>query len=107
MSMSAETNLIPIRSVNEAREKGKKGGKKSGEARRKKKSLRERLEALLATRKDDMEAADAITIALLEKALTGDVRAYEVIRDTIGEKPADKTKVEGSSSLRIIWSEKQ
>lgn len=33
--MANENNLKPIRSVNEAREKGKKGGKKSGEIRAK------------------------------------------------------------------------
>ena len=40
-------NLKPYRSVNEARENGKKGGKKSGEARRKRKALKEHLLYLL------------------------------------------------------------
>lgn len=42
-----EENLIPVRSESEAREKGGRGGKASGEARRKKKELRETMEALL------------------------------------------------------------
>ena len=31
-----------------------------------------------------------MTLAILEKAKTGDTKAYEVVRDTIGEKPVDK-----------------
>ena len=30
------------------------------------------------------------TPSLIKKAMSGDVRAFEVIRDTIGEKPTDK-----------------
>ena len=37
--MANEKNLKPIRSVSEAREKGKKGGKNSGKARREKKTI--------------------------------------------------------------------
>lgn len=42
-------NLIPFskRSVSEARENGAKGGKKSGETRRRKKSMREKMKMLL------------------------------------------------------------
>lgn len=33
---------------------------------------------------------ESIAVALVEKAMSGDVRAFEVLRDTIGEKPVDK-----------------
>lgn len=50
--MANEQNLIPYRfdkrSANEAREKGQKGGKKSGEVRRKRKAMKEQMETLLA-----------------------------------------------------------
>ena len=90
------------RSSDEARKNGEKGGKKSGEARRKKKRLRELLELALA-RVDDggQTTAEAVTAALVTKALAGDVRAYEVIRDTVGEKPTDK--VAQDSTLEIRW----
>ena len=39
--MANEGNLKPIRTKSEAREKGKKGGKKSGEVRAQRKTLRE------------------------------------------------------------------
>lgn len=36
------------------------------------------------------ETQDNICLALIEKAQDGDTKAFEVIRDTIGEKPVDK-----------------
>ena len=84
--MANEKNLKPPRTKSEARERGKKGGKKSGEVRRERKALKEQLLLLLETG----NARQELCTALLEKALSGDVRAFEVIRDTIGEKPVDK-----------------
>lgn len=48
--MANEENLIPMdeRSQNEARELGKKGGKKSGEARRRKKDMKAKMKLLLS-----------------------------------------------------------
>ena len=94
MARGNPDKLQPVRSKHEASERGKIGGKKSGEARRQKKALRERLAALLETKHGDMDMADALALALIEKGLTGDVRAFEVIRDTIGEKPTDKEELE-------------
>lgn len=91
----------PVRSANEARKLGSAGGKKSGEARRKKKALREHLEALLAGKQGGMTTAEALTLALVEKGLSGDVRAFEVIRDTIGEKPVEKTQQKVAGSLEV------
>ena len=81
---------LKILSPSEAREKGKIGGIKSGEKRREKAKLREELLILLDTKSDNQTMREKITLALIQKALKGDVRAYEVIRDTIGEKPAEK-----------------
>ena len=36
-----------------------------------------------------------ISLALIKKALKGNIKAFEVIRDTIGEKPADKHELKG------------
>lgn len=41
---------------------------------------------------------DAMTMALIKKALRGDVRAYEIIRDTVGEKP----QIEIKSDVSVI-----
>lgn len=99
--MSNEQNLIPTtkRSKDEARENSRKGGIASGEARRRKRDLRRALEALLdknmGRNKDGQEVSGAEALALkqFEKALKGDTRAFEVIRDTAGQKPVEKVMI--------------
>ena len=86
----AKEDLKPVRSKDEAKERGKKGGIASGEARRKKKTIRETLKMMLSGKMPDgATRQDAIVVALMEKALSGDVRAFEAIRDSIGEKPVN------------------
>ena len=80
--MSNKENLKPIRTKNETREKGRKGGIKSGEVRRKRKALREELILLLETNNYNQK----ISLAMIKEAKAGNVKAFEVIRDTIGEK---------------------
>ena len=96
--MANEKNLIPFtseQSREEAVENGRKGGIASGQARRYKKMLRECLEELLSreiTNKNGvtMTGAEAIAAKLFQKALNGDTKAFEVIRDTSGQKPVEK-----------------
>jgi hypothetical protein len=38
----------------------------------------------------------AITNSLIKRAISGDVKAFEVIRDTIGEKPVVKQEIDGT-----------
>lgn len=92
--MANEGNLKKIKTTSEAREKGRAGGKKSGEVRRQKKLLRDLLEEALETKTDTGTLSIDITRALIIKALDGDVKAYEVIRDTLGQKPKDKLGIE-------------
>lgn len=84
-----ESNLIPTseRSKEEVREIGRKGGIASGKARRERKTLKEEL--LLLLEKGDTQ--EKISLAMIQEALDGNTKAFEVIRDTIGEKPIDKT----------------
>ena len=103
--MANEKNLIPLnkRTKNEQREIAKKGGIKSGETRRNKKTLREELEIALAIKNEKGEEIRmTITKALIQKAINGDVKAFEVIRDTIGEKPTDKQEINGNASPFIV-----
>jgi hypothetical protein len=79
-------------------EDAKRGAKKSAEARRKKRDLRQAIEILLETdiEGDDgqvQSGAEALAIAQFKKALKGDTRAFEVIRDTAGQKPIEKVQV--------------
>ena len=87
--MANEQNLKPVTSKKEARERGRKGGLSSGEARRKRKTLKEELLLMLS----EGETQQSVTLALIEKAMRGDTKAFEVIRDTIGEKPVDKVMI--------------
>lgn len=70
-------------------ENGRKGGKAKAANAKKRKTLREELLALLETG----HWQENITLALLAKAAQGDVRAFETMRDTIGEKPVDKVMI--------------
>jgi hypothetical protein len=96
--MANNNNLEPVRSKEEARERGSKGGKKSGEKRREKKLLKEELMLLLA----QGDTQSKISLALIEEAIKGNVKAFEVIRDTIGEKPINKQEVTGVTGMNVI-----
>lgn len=92
------------RTTKEQREIATMGGIASGEARREKKRLKEALTLLLEmtdarTGKDNQET---IAAALIGQAKRGNVRAFEVIRDTIGEKPTDVKEIKGNISLSEI-----
>lgn len=98
--MANEQNLIPTtqRSESEARENSRKGGIASGEARRKKRDLKLAMQALLEAEIKDkktgetMSGAEAIALAQYRKALKGDAKAFELIRDTSGQKPVEKVE---------------
>lgn len=81
-------NLIPAnkRSKDEARKLGQKGGIKSGEVRRMRKTLKEELLLLL----EENDIQENLCLALIDKALDGDTKAFQIIRDTIGEKPMEQ-----------------
>lgn len=84
------------RTPSERRENARKAGKASGEARRRRKTLREELLLML----DDDQVQERICVALLKEAMAGNragsvTKAFETIRDTIGEKPAEQIDLEG------------
>ena len=55
-----DENLKPVRTKSEARERGRNGGKASGEARRKKADFRRTLNALLTAKIDSPDPAAGI-----------------------------------------------
>lgn len=97
--MANEENLIPNsqRSPEELREMARKGGKASGEARRRRKTFKEELLLLL----EQGNTQEKISLAILQKAMQGDIKAYESIRDTVGEKPIDKVETEVVSTIKV------
>lgn len=88
-----------IQAGEEAREKGRKGGKRSAQVRAERKTLREELLTLLDEKVPDQDTGkkigtrEAITAALIKQAIGGNTKAYELIRDTIGEKPIENVTI--------------
>ena len=93
--MANEKNLKPVRTKEEARKRGRQGGIKSGIVRAHRKTLREELITLLETKVEDKTIQEKISFSLIQEALSGNVKAFETIRDTIGEKPQDKVNISG------------
>lgn len=81
-------NLISAdkRTLEERKRVASRAGKASGESRRRKKTLREELLAILS----DGDTQNRVSLALVQQALLGNVKAFETLRDTIGQKPVEK-----------------
>ena len=84
---------LKVPSPKEARENCKKGGIASGEARAVYKSLSEDLKEQCTA-----EEVHEINKRLREMAKHGNLKAYELIRDGLGEKPTEKIDIRDSSS---------
>ena len=114
MAKNEFSNMTP----EERREMGRRGGIASGEAKRKKKAMRERLEILLelpvkngkaadieeiksfaALKGKNITVQDAMMIAQIQKALRGDTTAAAFVRDTAGQNPT--TKIEGDLDMDL------
>ena len=94
--MSNMENLIPMnkRRKNEARELGKKGGIASGKARKKKRTLKDELQIIMKTiNEDGVTYQELISTALVKEALKGNTKAYEIIRNTLGQKPIEVQQI--------------
>lgn len=103
-------NLKPIQkgelSKEEAKARGSAGGKKSVEVRKQKKLLKDTIEMLLNSAPtpemvqdcankfgfNPKDLQEVVTGGLIAKAMSGDAKAFEVLRDTIGQKPTDKVE---------------
>lgn len=91
--MANEQNLRPFNqmSAEEHRKIAQKGGRACAQARRERKALRDELTALLGKGKTQ----EKICAALVEQAEAGNLKAFEILRDTIGEKPVNSVSVAG------------
>lgn len=106
--MANEKNLVPFTSE-QSREQavinGRKGGVASGQAKRRRKLLRDSMNALLelpvsSTKEynalikigidiEDIDNSQLIVLALFNKAKSGDVAAIKELRNLIGEDSAE------------------
>ena len=98
-----EDNLIPMseRTKEEQRKIARMGGIASGKARQEKKLLKDLLEEALSKGTETNNEYVNITLALIKEANRGNVKAYEVIRDTLGQKPVEEVKVTKSTDDTI------
>lgn len=110
--MPGEKNLIPMdqRSKEEARRLGREGGKASGVARRRKRSLREAADLYLSMPvtdrkkwnkmvKDGVDPEDidnqmAVIVGITQAAMSGDSKAAKIVIDLIGEEQKESETVE-------------
>lgn len=109
--MANEQNLRPIKkgelSSEEAKRRGSLGGKKAAEIKRAKKTMKEMLDYLLEkeleTKKGEkVTYREAILTSTIKKAIEGDVKAAQFIRDTAGEAPVSKTELTGKNGSPLI-----
>lgn len=96
--MANEENLKPVRTKSEARERGRNGGIKSGESRRRTAALRDTMNRIL-TMKVEVEGLsdvllsdggestyeEVITMAMIQQAMLGNVKAYNAIMKVVGQ----------------------
>lgn len=97
--MANEQNLVRGDEAHKlTAEEASKGGKASGAARREKRDFRKALEILLEKEWADkngnmLTGTEAISLKLFEQAMKGNIRAFETLRDTVGQKPVEKVMV--------------
>lgn len=115
--MAGADNLLKAENLTseELRTRATNGGIASGKARREKKAMKETLALLLSMPLQAGDAADieeiqnyaaikgknitvqeAIMMAQIKKAVKGDTRAAEFIRDSSGNKPVDGLEISGN-----------
>ena len=103
--MANQQNLVPL-STSKAREIGKKGGINSGISRRNKKRIKQQFELLMSLDLQENELKEqikslgipeeeinlqmALCVAMTQQALQGNIRAFELIRDTLGQNPINE-----------------
>ncbi|MCK9477986.1 MAG: hypothetical protein M0R40_00605 [Firmicutes bacterium] len=117
---SGHDNLIPLskRTKEAQREIQRKGGKASAKKAKKRLTFREIFTAILATdMPKDIELTElaerirakngsitidqAMGLAMAYKATQGSEKAFELVRDTIGEKPTDKLDLSSEKGFEI------
>ena len=105
--MANANNLRPFgpndgRTDEERRLICQKGGRASGKSKRRKKMLRECFEALLDIEMEDdcdegetqkYTGVELMAKKAFEAALAGDWKAWQLVRDTCGQKPSEKAVI--------------
>ena len=113
-----------IKSGEEAVQKGTKGGIASGQVRREKKAMKDTLETLLSMSLKEgivedlseiqsiaklegknITVQEAIMLKQIQKAIKGDTKAAEYIRDTSGNKLKEGLDISGTLAVPVFSGE--
>ena len=113
-------NLIPVRSKEEARERGRKCGIASGKARREKKEQKKTIASALELKLNakipdamakkmqaqtgisELDYRTALAYSVISTGIKkGDANALRVITDYIGEKPADNVNINADENSKF------
>lgn len=119
--MAANLKNLRTPTTEQAREIGRKGGLASAQKRKERKAMRETLQILLdlsirTGKKANIEKSksirdlssenvsvqEAILMKQIEKALKGDLKALEFLRDTLGERPTDNINLTTNGTTEAI-----
>lgn len=112
--MANNENLVPFtsdQSREEAVRNGRKGGIKSGESRRRTAALRDTMNRLLTMKVEvdglsdvlrsdggDSTYEEVITMAMIQQAMLGDVKAYKAIMQAVGQTNKSEADLEEQRS---------
>ncbi len=120
--MANEQNLTKMGknrglTTEEAQRIGSLGGKKSGEVRRRRKTYREIAELILSMpitdentreyllsqgyKEEDLNNDFIEMFSMHQQVLNGNVKAFEALRDTVGERPSDKLEISEAPQIVV------
>ena len=118
--MANEGNLLRAEDLTseQLRERARKGGKASAKAKGERKKIKEQMELLLSlpnkdaeTKKklkamgidiDNIDNQMAMVLSMYQKAISGDVQAATFIRDSLGEKVANKVNLDMNLPVMFV-----
>ena len=109
-SLANLTNINDRLTPEQRKANASKAGKASAEANRQRKEMKEMIQDIFAVgikkgkvyegikslddaKGKNLTVGQALILAQVKKAMTGDTRAMEFLRDTMGEKPTNKQEV--------------
>lgn len=108
--MAGEDNLVSLadRTTEEKRAIGQKGGKASGEARRRTRSIREAIKILLETeQKEGRTGAENVAVGQYNRAIKGDTAAAKFLSEMVGEYKQLMDLTSGGKPFNVVVRDEQ
>jgi hypothetical protein len=105
--MANEQNLINLkdRTPRERREISRKGAEATNKLIAQRKTLKQELSLLLEQTEEGKTNQERMSVALFKEALKGNTKAFEIIRDTIGEKPKEIIDANVNTDIKVTLTD--